>query len=387
MGNDAMDDTIQRDVGRSADPKGSVLRLALVWRGNPDAPDQPTRHRARLQPLTEALTEAGVEVEPVVYLDDAVEAVRARLLRYDGAMVWVDPLDNGRDRSRLDPMLREVAEAGVWVSAHPEVILTMGTKEVLFRTQGLGWGADTHLYRTFEAFQQQFPPRLGAGAPRVLKPNRGNGGQGVWKVQLARGDGPGHPGGPEPSSGGAAVVVQAAADDRVEVVPLPEFVERCRSHFSGAGCVVDQAFQPRVGEGMVRCYLSQDEVVGFSEQWPRIRGAAAETPALGMASAKTMHEPSAARFRNLRRTMEEAWLPAMLRILDLTPAVLPAVWDADFLLGPPDASWEDTYVLCEINVSSVLPFPDTAAGGVARTAVGCLEAARRSRRAAVPAGG
>src|SRR5215212_6227260 len=150
MGNDAMDDTIQREVDRSAGPKGGALRLALVWRGNPEAPDQPTRHRARLQPLAEALTEAGVEVEPVVYLDDAVEAVRARLLRCDGAMVWVDPLDDGRDRSRLDPMLRRVADAGVWVSAHPEVILKMGTKEVLFRTRALGWGADTHLYGTFE---------------------------------------------------------------------------------------------------------------------------------------------------------------------------------------------------------------------------------------------
>ncbi|HYZ34478.1 MAG TPA: hypothetical protein VE684_19585, partial [Crenalkalicoccus sp.] len=79
------------------------------------------------------------------------------------------------------------------------------------------------------------------------------------------------------------------------------------------------------------------------------------------------------------QVMEETWLPGMLGILDLTPAVLPAIWDADFLLGPQDASGEDTYVLCEINVSSVLPFPDTAAGSIARTAVGCMERARRAR--------
>jgi hypothetical protein len=36
-----------------------------------------------------------------------------------------------------------------------------------------------------------------------------------------------------------------------------------------------------------------------------------------MASAKTMHEPSAARFQRLRRTMEETWLPSMLVTLDL----------------------------------------------------------------------
>ena len=72
----------------------------------------------------------------------------------------------------------------------------------------------------------------------------------------------------------------------------------------------------------------------------------------------------------------------MLGRLDLAPAGLPAIWDADFLLGPPDAAGLDTYVLCEINVSSVLPFPDIAADSIARTAASCMERARRTRGAA-----
>lgn len=349
------------------------LRLALMWRGNPDAPDQPTAHPARLQPLADALTEVGIEIDPVAYFDNAVEAARDRLLQCDGVMVWVNPLATGRDRSRLDPMLRQVANGGVWVSAHPDVILKMGTKEVLFRTRELSWDADTHLHASFEAFRERFPARLGAGLPRVLKPQRGNDGQGIWRVQPGEGDG-----------SVATVVVQAAADDHVEVLCLSEFMERCRPCFSGADCLIDQAFQPRVGEGMIRCYLSRDQIVGFSEQWPRIKDAAAATPALGMASAKTMHAPSAARFQRLRRLMEASWLPSMLGILDLSPAALPAIWDADFLLGPVDAAGEDTYVLCEINVSSVLPFPDIAAANIARTAAGCMAAARQARQAAMP---
>jgi hypothetical protein len=74
----------------------------------------------------------------------------------------------------------------------------------------------------------------------------------------------------------------------------------------------------------------------------------------------------------------------MLNILDLTSSSLPAIWDADFLLGELDASGQDTYVLCEINVSSVLPFPDMAAGSIARTAASYMEAARQTRRAAAP---
>ena len=37
---------------------------------------------------------------------------------------------------------------------------------------------------------------------------------------------------------------------------------------------------------------------------------------------------------------------------------LPMLWDADFLYGPKSDSGVDGYILCEINASSVLPFPD-----------------------------
>ena len=46
--------------------------------------------------------------------------------------------------------------------------------------------------------------------------------------------------------------------------------------------------------------------------------------------------------------------------MEVDDAALPALWDADFLYGPKDPSGDDSYVLCEINVSSVLPFPPEA---------------------------
>src|SRR5204863_8872097 len=97
-------------------------------------------------------------------------------------LVWVNPIHEGRNRANLDELLREVAARGVWVSAHPDVILKMGTKEVLYRTRTMGWGCDTAVYRTAEAMRAELPARLAAG-PRVIKRNRGNGGQGVWKIE------------------------------------------------------------------------------------------------------------------------------------------------------------------------------------------------------------
>ena len=64
-------------------------------------------------------------------------------------------------RFELDALLREIASRGIWVSTHPDVTQKMGVKEVLYTTRHLGWGTDTRLYRTFGAFRDEFPRRLG----------------------------------------------------------------------------------------------------------------------------------------------------------------------------------------------------------------------------------
>jgi hypothetical protein len=127
----------------------------------------------------EELAALGIQAEPALYADNSMEKVRKQLLCCDGALVWADPLADGENRIMLDALLRDVASNRVWVSAHPDVILKMGVKEALHRTKHLGWGMDTHLYRSVEAFHAKFPGPLRSAGPRVLKRNRGNGGQGV----------------------------------------------------------------------------------------------------------------------------------------------------------------------------------------------------------------
>jgi hypothetical protein len=60
--------------------------------------------------------------------------------------------------------------------------------------------------------------------------------------------------------------------------------------------------------------------------------------------------------------------------LDIGAEAQPVIWDADFLYGPRTASGDDTYVLCEINVSSVFPFPENAPSEIARLALARLRA-------------
>jgi hypothetical protein len=55
------------------------------------------------------------------------------------------------------------------------------------------------------------------------------------------------------------------------------------------------------------------------------------------------------------------------------------IWDADFLYGPRTAVGQDTYVLCEINVSAVWPFPPMAALTIAASAFARVQEARKLR--------
>ena len=334
-----------------------AARVAVVWRGDRDTPVAQTRNHDRLAPILAALTEVGLAVEPLLYREDAANFTEY-LTGFDGVLVWVDPISGADDRTLLDALLREIAAQGTWVSAHPDTILKMGTKEVLYRTRNLGWGAETRLYSSVDEFRNGFPASLTRGQARVLKQNRGNGGIGVWKVTAL---------GPDPE----LVRVQHAAprDDTTEDVTLVEFMDSWSPYLDGPGTLIDQPFAPRLAEGMIRAYLVEREVVGFARQQPIPPSVDPNAPApdrvLGMPSAKTMSDAAAPEYRALRAHLEREWVPEMCRVLGITDDELPLLWDADFLYGPHTKSGADTYMLCEINVSSVLPFPPGAPTNVA----------------------
>jgi hypothetical protein len=125
-------------------------KIAIVWRGDAVSRAAATPQNNRYHQIISELAAFGIEAEPAVYGEEMHDEVRAQLLKVDGVLVWVNPLEGDRSREKLDPMLREVAAAGRFVSAHPDTILKMGTKEILYRTRHLGWGTETLLYRTVE---------------------------------------------------------------------------------------------------------------------------------------------------------------------------------------------------------------------------------------------
>jgi len=335
------------------------VRVAIVFPADVKEQLSTKVEQWRFADTAKALGAAGIDVVGAPYADEFVEQVRSQLLGVDGALVWINPIQGGRDRSVLNAMLADVASSGVFVSAHPEVIDKMGTKEVIYRTREMSWGCDTRFYGTLEMMRAELPGSVTSGA-RVLKQIRGHSGDGVWRAELADRLSP-----PQTTISLDTVLrVRHAKRGSVEErMSLSAFISRCEPYFMVAGGMIDQAYQARLPDGMVRCYVVGDRVAGFGEQlvnalYPAAPGASPyDAPQPG---PRHYFPPTRLDFQLLRKKLEGEWLDELCRLLNFERSDLPVLWDADFLYGPKDAEGLDTFVLCEINVSSVYPFPASA---------------------------
>ncbi len=212
---------------------------------------------SRFAALFDAFALAGVTAVPAVYNDDFAEEVETQLRNCRLVLVWCNPIEGGRRRDVLDAMLRRVADSGIVVSAHPEAILKLGTKDVLFHTRDLPFGSDVCRVDSLKQLEEELPERLRHG-PRVLKQYRGQSGNGVWRVQLV---------GPMATPARLRVRHAQRGSDE-EVMEIPALLARLAPYFEpeNGGHMIDQAWQPRLVEGMVRAYLVEDRVEGFGHQ-------------------------------------------------------------------------------------------------------------------------
>ena len=320
-------------------------RVALLYPGDRAARARSDPGESRFAALFQAFGAAGVAAEPAIYNDDFAEEVQAQLMHVDAVLVWSNPIESGRRRDRLDRLLREVADAGVFVSAHPDTILRLGTKDLLLQTRDLPFGSDTHRVDNLQQLQAELPLRLRGGA-RVLKQHRGHSGIGVWRVERS------------PQDPQRLLVQHAQRGALEESVDWRGLTERLAPYFEPeqGGHMVDQAWQPRLDQGMQRAYLVADRVAGFGHQavnalFPALAGRPAPTP-----GPRLYHGADHPDFQTLRQRLEGGWIELLRAAVDLPRDRLPLLWDCDFMFGEAAGS----FVLCEVNVSSVSPFPPSA---------------------------
>ena len=356
---------VEDQVGRAAPGAGAISprarataaksdrrpAVALLYPGDRAARDRADPAASRFAALFDAVEAAGVPAEPAVYHDDFADEVAAQLRAVALVLVWCNPIEGGRRRDRLDRMLREVADTGVVVSAHPEAVLRLGTKDVLFETRDLPFGSDVHRVDSLAQLEAELPARLQRGA-RVLKQQRGHSGIGIWRIEAL-----------DPTQG-LLKVRHAQRGSEEEVIDMAALRTRMAPYFEPAqgGHMIDQAWQPRLADGMVRAYLVGDRVSGFGRQainalYPARPGEPAPQP-----GPRLYHAADLPEFQPLKRRLESGWIDLLRERVGLARDQLPLLWDCDFMLGEPTSTEPDRFVLCEINVSSVSPFPPSSIG-------------------------
>ena len=346
-------------------------RVALLYPGDRAIRARSDPAESRFAALFAAFEAAGATALPAVYHDDFADDVRQQLDDVDAVLVWCNPIEGGRRRDRLDAMLGELAAAGIFVSAHPDAIHRLGTKDVLFATRDLPFGSDVARVDSLEQLDRELPGRLRQGA-RVLKQHRGHSGIGVWRVELA-----------DPAAADradlAVRVRHAARGSEEQRLDWAGLLSAMAPYFEAAsgGHMIDQAWQPRLAEGMVRAYLVEGRVAGFSHQainalYPTPAGQPAVQPGPRLYHGADGAESAA--FQPLRQRLEAGWVDLLCERVGLPRERLPMLWDADFLLGDGSGD-EPRFVLCEINVSSVSPFPPTVVAPLVRAVLDRLGAA------------
>jgi len=320
-------------------------RIAILYPGSREARDAADPKASRFAALFDAFEASGIAAEPAIYNDDFAAEVEQQLVQVDAVLVWHNPIEGGRTRQVLDALLSRVAAQGVLVSTHPDTILRLGTKDVLLDVRDLPFGSDAHAVANAQDLATTVRERLRSG-PRVLKQHRGHSGIGVWRVERIADE--------------RYALRHAQRGATEEIVDFETVLDRLSPYFDAGGHMVDQAWQPRMIEGMTRAYLVKNRVAGFGHQavnalYPASAGH--EAPLAGPRLYSHCEDP---RFQDLRAKLEGGWIDMLCDRVGVESAQVPLLWDVDFLLGERGVEDAERYVLCEINVSSVSPFPESA---------------------------
>jgi len=299
--------------------------------------------------LAEKMIQSGLTVETITYNDSISEQLFHELVEYKSILVWINPVEKDMDRRNLDNLLTKVSNEGVYVTAHPNTILRIGTKDVLYQTREMTWSNDVNIFRSYKEFETGFIKSLEKYGTRILKPYRGNGGKGIIKISI------------ELNDKNEILLQYAEKEKQEERINLREFLNRYKDYFDLNNKLIDQEWCQQITNGMVRCYLSLDKVVGFGYQEINILYPINKKDDFTKShpSQRNYYTEACGLFRDLKIKMENEWVPQLIDQFSMSIEDLPIIWDADFFIDNA-SNKNNKYILCEINVSSVSPFPESA---------------------------
>jgi len=310
--------------------------------------------------LADSLMEVGFNVESVLYHHSKAKQLITDLERFSAVISWVNPrerTERSEDNLDLDDVLLNISKKGVHVSTHPDVILKIGTKKVLYSTRNMDWGGDTELYADYDDFEKRFIDSLDKSSVRILKQYRGESGRGIFKVRLKDFDNK------------TVSVIHAVSGNEETVYTTNEFNDEFKKYFENGGLLINQQWADSIVNGMVRAYITGTKVSGFGYQETVALCPAPNEPdsKVRPTSKRFYFSEDCGLFQDLRKIMDEKWIPQLQEIHSISDEEMPLLWDIDlFINNANTVKTEEKYIICEINVSCVSPFPPSCSDYIAR---------------------
>ena len=239
--------------------------------------------------------------------------------------------------------LKALANFGVEVHTHPDVMINLDFKDILAKLKGTILGDDdTYFYHTYTDFVRKFPADLDKYGIRVLKTNYGSTGEGVYLVSK--------------KEDGSIFTVEAVNNEKFYFDDIQEFLMKFEVHFQeddenaayfqGKAGFVGCRYLERISEGEIRVLLVNDKPVSVVHKKPQ------------------EGEFSATLFSGATYKYESPDDPKWKEVINITKHGLkdlrsylsgqhyPLLWTMDYILDY-NEDGSDKYVLSEINCSCV----------------------------------
>lgn len=301
------------------------------------------------RPDTKALLEAiseelNIKNEVVFYNSDKKDKLKDYLKK--NALYILSRINPGnlKEVDEYFQFLKELADSGIEVFTHPDVMINLDFKDILAKLKHTSLGEkSTHFYHDFEEFTQSFPPILREENIRVLKTNYGSTGEGVYLVSFNEKD-------------QTVDCVEAVDNTKTTFSSIYDFLKFFEKlfeednendvYFKGKSGFVSCKYLSRINEGELRVLLVKDKAIAIVHKVPQ-KG---EFSATLFSGAKYQYEnPAQEKWRNLVEFTLDG-------LDDIEPYCegksFPLLWTMDFILDF-DEKGKDIYVLSEINCSCV----------------------------------
>lgn len=300
--------------------------------------------RADTKPILNAIEEAtGYRTEIVFYRPNK----KYELLDYlkENALSVISRINPGNLKGvdEYFQFLKALSNSGVEIHTHPDVMINLDFKDILYKLQGTPLGDDdTYFYHTYTDFVSKFPASLDKYGIRVLKTNYGSTGEGVYLVSK--------------KDDGSIFTVEAVNNEKYYYDNIDEFLHKFEvnfeeddenaAYFQGKAGFVGCRYLERISEGEIRVLLVNDKPISVVHKKPQ------------------EGQFSATLFSGAQYQYESPKDPKWAEIIQLTTDGLknikpflagqnyPLLWTMDYILDYHEDG-SDKYVLSEINCSCV----------------------------------